>query len=324
MRAHARRRSVQDEEESSFVSMTDMTVSFLFIVMILLAFFASLLHPKDVVPKAKYDHAVDEWNKYQRLSEDRQKQIEALKAIIAQLNLDLELKAGLLRAANDKIAALQRELEKLKQDPLKDYLRDVEQQRAALLNQLQKQLKLDFPDLQVIVSAEMDALRFKGDGLFPFSSSELSALKRKIVEAIADRLQKILPCYTLGQQSRWSETCNPVGAVIEAVQIEGHTDSDGPDNTNLTLSTERANATFFAMTDRQPDLTGFRNTLDQPVLSVAGYGKMRPVADNSTPEGKATNRRIDLRVIMYTPRSLDEIEKVKAELRKRVQGSAAP
>jgi outer membrane protein OmpA-like peptidoglycan-associated protein len=324
MRAHARRRIIEDEEESSFVSMTDMTVSFLFIVMILLAFFASQLHPKDVVPKAKYDHAVEEWNKYERLSEDLQKQVEALRAIIVQLNLDLGHKEDQLKAAKDEIAALQQALEKLKQDPLKDYLRDVELQRSALLNQLQKQLKSDFPDLQVIVSAEMDALRFKGDGLFPFSSSELSPLKREIVEAIADRLKKILPCYTLGPQSRWTETCNPVGAVIEAVQIEGHTDSDGPDNTNLTLSTERANATFFAMTARQRDLTGFRNTLDQPVLSVAGYGKMRPVADNSSPEGKATNRRIDLRIIMYTPRSLDDIENVKAELRKSVQGSAAP
>lgn len=324
MRAHARRRITEDDEESSFVSMTDMTVSFLFIVMILLAFFASQLHPKDVVPKAKYDHAVEEWNKAKRLSEDLQKKIEELRALIAQLSLDVERKKDELKAAADRISALEQELRKLKQDPLKDYLRDVEQQRSALLNQLQKQLKSDFPDLQVIVSAEMDALRFKGDGLFPFSSSELSPPKRKIVEAIADRLQKILPCYTLGPQSRWNETCNPVGAVIEAVQIEGHTDSDGPDNTNLTLSTERANATFFAMTERQRDLPGFRNTLDQPVLSVAGYGKMRPVTENSTPEGKATNRRIDLRVIMYTPRSLDDIEKVKTELQKSVQGSAAP
>ena len=318
MRAQARQRVTEDEEEeSSFVSMTDMTVSFLFIVMILLAFFASQLHDKGTVSKVDYDNAVAEWKKYEKLSEDRQKLIDALRALIAQLELKLDDK-------DQKIAQLLSEIEKLKQDPLKDYLRDVAQQRGALLKQLQKQLNADFPELQVIVSAEMDALRFKGDGLFPFSSSELAPPKRKIVEALADRLQKILPCYTLGPQSLWDESCNPVGAVIEAVQIEGHTDSDGPDNTNLTLSTERANATFFAMTARQVGLTGFRNTLDQPVLSVAGYGKMRPVTENTTPEGKATNRRIDLRVIMYTPRSLEDIERVKAVLRRNVQGSTDP
>ena len=41
MRGAFRRHQREEEEESAFVSMTDMTVSFLFVVMILLAFFAS-------------------------------------------------------------------------------------------------------------------------------------------------------------------------------------------------------------------------------------------------------------------------------------------
>ena len=41
MRAQARRAAREEEEESAFVSMTDMTVGFLFIIMILLAFFVS-------------------------------------------------------------------------------------------------------------------------------------------------------------------------------------------------------------------------------------------------------------------------------------------
>jgi len=40
MRSIGRRRRDEEDEESVFVPMTDMTVSFLFIVMILLAFFA--------------------------------------------------------------------------------------------------------------------------------------------------------------------------------------------------------------------------------------------------------------------------------------------
>lgn len=59
MRASSRRAERhEEEEESAFVSMTDMTVSFLFIVMILLAFFASQLHNKDTVPKSAYEEVV--------------------------------------------------------------------------------------------------------------------------------------------------------------------------------------------------------------------------------------------------------------------------
>ena len=60
MRGAFRRHQREEEEESAFVSMTDMTVSFLFVVMILLAFFASRFNPKESVPKAQYDHVVRE------------------------------------------------------------------------------------------------------------------------------------------------------------------------------------------------------------------------------------------------------------------------
>lgn len=283
-----RRRQHEDEEESAFVSMTDMTVSFLFIVMILLAFFASQLHDKDNVPRKEHDRVVRERNSLQA-------EVDSLKA----------------------------QLKKLKDNPIEAYLGAVAIERRRILQDLQTRLRTDFPDLQVVISEEMDALRFKGDGLFQTGSSELRPDKRRIVESIASRLGEVLPCYTLGRLSSWSNGCNATGAAIEAVQIEGHTDSDGQDNSNLTLSTNRANETFFTMLKREPNLVEHRNNRGQPVLSVAGYGRMRPVADNRTLEGKATNRRIDLRIIMYTPRSLDEIRKIQEDLRKGVAGAKA-
>jgi outer membrane protein OmpA-like peptidoglycan-associated protein len=191
------------------------------------------------------------------------------------------------------------------------------------LKELETKLRDDFPDLQIEINQEKDALRFKGDGLFQTSSSKLASDKRKIVEKIAMRLNEVLPCYTVGRKSYWTRACNEAGAVIEAVQIEGHTDSDGRDIGNLILSTERANETFIVMTQREPTLVEYLNNRLQPVLSVAGYGRMRPVADNRTNEGKATNRRIDLRIIMYTPQSLEDIQKVRQDLQKGM-GLGAP
>jgi outer membrane protein OmpA-like peptidoglycan-associated protein len=284
-----RRRQHEDEEESAFVSMTDMTVSFLFIVMILLAFFASQLRDPRTVTRSEYDIVVRERDKLQK-----------------------------------EVVELREKLKRLIDRPIERYLATVAKQRQQILEDLQAKLKTDFPDLQVVISEEMDALRFKGDGLFKTGSSELRPDKRRIVESIATRLGEVLPCYTLGARSHWSDRCNAAGAVIEAVLIEGHTDPDGQDNNNLTLSTNRANETFFAMTKHVPSLVEYLNDRTQPVLSVAGYGKMRPVADNGTLEGKATNRRIDLRIIMYTPQSLEDIQKVQADLRRGVTGAAAP
>ena len=53
--AVARGRRTEEEGESVFVSMTDLTVSFLFILLILLAFFATQFQPEDMVPLSEHD-----------------------------------------------------------------------------------------------------------------------------------------------------------------------------------------------------------------------------------------------------------------------------
>ena len=57
-----------------------------------------------------------------------------------------------------------------------------------------------------------------------------------------------------------------------------------------------------------PTLRSYKNLNDQAVISFAGYGPDRPVASNDTPTGQATNRRIDLRFIMVTPRSSSQLD----------------
>ena len=53
--AGLRRRHVEEEGESVFVSMTDLTVSFLFILLVLLAFFATQIQPDDMVPRSEHE-----------------------------------------------------------------------------------------------------------------------------------------------------------------------------------------------------------------------------------------------------------------------------
>jgi OOP family OmpA-OmpF porin len=74
------------------------------------------------------------------------------------------------------------------------------------------------------------------------------------------------------------------------VTIEGHTDSSGSALTNLKLSQTRAEAVKTYLVANY--------TLPENLISAAGYGPDRPLAPNTTPEGRAANRRID---VVITP-----------------------
>lgn len=71
------------------------------------------------------------------------------------------------------------------------------------------------------------------------------------------------------------------------VAIEGHTDSVGQDELNLALSEKRAQAVLGYLTS---------NGIQSDRLSATGYGESYPVADNSSAEGRALNRRIEFKV----------------------------
>ncbi len=69
-----------------------------------------------------------------------------------------------------------------------------------------------------------------------------------------------------------------------AYEIGGYTDSDGDDASNLKLSQARAEAV-------KKQLIAMGINADR--LTAKGYGETKPIADNTTPEGKANNRRVE-------------------------------
>ncbi|SPH23405.1 Peptidoglycan-binding protein ArfA [Defluviimonas aquaemixtae] len=72
------------------------------------------------------------------------------------------------------------------------------------------------------------------------------------------------------------------------MEIAGHTDSQGREEMNLSLSQERAEAVIGALMSRRV-LTGN--------LTAVGYGETVPIADNGTDEGREANRRIEFRLL---------------------------
>lgn len=328
-----KRRRADEDEESAFVSMTDLTISFLIIMMILLAFFASRFSDNEVVSKSKYDAAQLQI----RMLEDQVRLLslraeispEGLASIrgeleelrdVEEINKQLERRIEELLITIQELQARLSQLDEL--DPLERYLTQSAISRKIALERLRAAIKTDFPDLDVVISQENDAIRFKGEGLFETNVSTLTIEKRAIVIRIAEILDDILPCYTIGPRAAFDMECNPGFGVIEAVQIEGHTDSVGSNSYNMRLGSDRALSTYAAMVEHIPILTDHRNADLEPVISIAGYGEDRPVASNLSVEGRSTNRRIDMRFIMYTPVNTDELSSFMLRLSEEYYGAS--
>ncbi len=69
------------------------------------------------------------------------------------------------------------------------------------------------------------------------------------------------------------------------LRVEGHTDNVGAAAANLALSEKRAQSVVSWLTS---------HGIQASRLSAKGLGQTKPVADNSTDDGKAKNRRVEL------------------------------
>ncbi len=283
MRNFWRKASQTDEEESVFVTMSDLTISFLLIVMILLAFFATQLmnNANVTIPITEYEELRKEYDEMRTELQSTQEDNENL---VAQLRTRLEV-----------------------------YLENTRDQRKNILIEIRNRLLNEFPELDVEISEKEDALHLR-EALFEIGKAVFLPNKRRYVERIGEILDEILNCYTVGDNVLRDAQCNSENTLVEAVQIEGHTDRIGDDNFNLRLSTNRATETFYAILDRAPRILEYKNQRGESVMSVSGYGEMRPVDPTNTNEINVTDRRIDIRILMYQPTNHADVEAINSQL----------
>lgn len=103
-----------------------------------------------------------------------------------------------------------------------------------------------------------------GGDLFPVGATEVGAAARAEIGRLAALLAK---------------------AERVAATVDGHTDSTGSEEANLTISRLRAESVARALV-----AGGF----DPAAVTAVGSGQERPVADNATREGRARNRRVEI------------------------------
>jgi outer membrane protein OmpA-like peptidoglycan-associated protein len=103
-----------------------------------------------------------------------------------------------------------------------------------------------------------------GSVLFPTNKYELLPGAMEKLNAVADALKN-------------------QGEV--AMTVEGHTDSQGNESSNMELSKKRADSVRNYLLSRG---------IPAEHITAVGIGQSRPVGDNSKPEGRQTNRRVEI------------------------------
>lgn len=81
------------------------------------------------------------------------------------------------------------------------------------------------------------------------------------------------------------------GSVVD-IDVIGHTDSDGTEEYNQSLSVRRAQSVKDYLV-----IEG----VDASIIDVSGEGELNPIASNATREGRAENRRVDILVGVTAP-----------------------
>jgi flagellar motor protein MotB len=326
-----------EDEESYFVSMTDVVIGLLFIFIIMLMFFAM-----------RFQQATQTQNEVNR------EQIEVNREQIEVNRQQSQATEGLREVTR-------------KQDALINDLTDAENARSEILEKIGSALQKE--GINVIIVKDEGILRLPEDILFEPSRWEIKATARGVdpIKTLSKALDQVLPCYTHGLRSREND-CPTTKAKVDAIFIEGHADSDRfrsppaavpasprrpsgtstnpptqgeksgsilsfinpatspstpsaqrprppsisrvtfPPKDNLDLSALRATSTYRELLRVQPELSQYLSPNNTPILSVSGYGEYRPLArepNESLERFKQRNRRIDLRILMATVRSED-------------------
>jgi chemotaxis protein MotB len=285
------RQQPHNDDESVFISMTDIMVGLLFIFILIIMFFA------------------------------------------LQAKLDAE-KISILENDNDRLTGLvgggwrDRLL-------LDRYLENVAKHRSDILGWLQGYLVS-----QGLEAAEIDIqngiLRLPEGVLFDSGEYNIEDGSSAAIAAkvLAEGLSLVLPCSVMsgvGAPFMPKENCkhavynNENMAFVEAIFLEGHTDNvqitaslpGAPLITsNLKLSARRSTNTFEKMITYVPSLKQFHSPIssgNRPILAVSAYGETRPIASNFTREERASNRRIDLRILMHEPRDVEAFSRLRIQ-----------
>ncbi|MDD3789546.1 MAG: OmpA family protein [Petrimonas sp.] len=141
--------------------------------------------------------------------------------------------------------------------------------------------QIEGAQVEKVNDGEAIKVTFESGILFATNSSTLNTASRASLDKFATSLQN-----------------NP----DTDVKIYGHTDSTGSDAINNPLSQRRAESVYNYLTSK--GISGTR-------MESQGFGSTQPVASNSTVEGRAQNRRVEVYILPNAKMVKDAQEQAK-------------
>ena len=147
-----------------------------------------------------------------------------------------------------------------------------------------------------------------GGGIGYYMDKQEAKLRQQLrgtgvsVERVGDNINLIMPgnitfaTNSADINSNFYPVLDSVALVLTefdktVVVVAGHTDSDGPDALNETLSRNRASSVSNYL-------------ISQKILparfEIIGFGERQPIASNTTAEGKQLNRRVEITLLPVT------------------------
>lgn len=216
---------------------------------------------------------------------------------LKQLQADIDAKQATVLDQQAKIAQQQAYLSKTQTElaQTREQLQSVAFLRLEIVQTIKKNMEEVLGNANSITISDTGNLILSESVLFSRGSYELKDNSRAVLDQLALGLANFLGTSDSVQY-------------VDTIVIGGHADITGSDEINQKLSCNRANAVLsYLMATQNGCLAPFAS-----YFCASGYGSTRPVADNSTFEGQALNRRIEISVILKDESVLDALDKYLA------------
>lgn len=221
--------------------------------------------------------------------------LDELNSDLANTQLVLSQQQATIDAQAASMALTQSELENAQSELLSMYgqMESIVGVRRSILEQIKASIDSVSGNSATASIGENGSIILSNGVFFDTGSAILKADSVQVLNPLVSVFRELL--------------ANPANTnYIDSIIISGHTDSDGNDEMNRNLSTQRANAVLDHLL-MDPALKPYAN-----YFCAAGYGETRPVANNDTEEGKAQNRRIEISITLKDETVMEAVNQLLA------------
>lgn len=306
MKNRYRKYRVNSEEENFWPAFTDLIST----IALILFFLMLIIYINSIVTGKNLEYAIKQ-------VEDTDRRLEAAKAEISQaenqlrlLKDDLEITAAEVRDGEIALKMSQDEV-----DIQKEIIAESNKELGELRSKLQgiAVLRLSvLSDVKGSIESKLGKKNEKGEELvlinsngnivineglvFEYNSYNLKPEGKELLSKLADAFENVL-------------SDDETRASIDAINIQGHTDSRGDSEYNRDLSTKRATAVINYLMQSNSNL---EDSYGRYFLA-GGYSEFRPVSSGATEKDYSLNRRIEISVILKDASIQDVIDEYLEE-----------